>query len=119
MSASEWRRTLDINTTGSFLCAQAAAKTMIAQKTGGSIVFIASISAQKTNFPQPQAAYNASKAALVSLKRSLAAEWAVHGIRVNSLSPGVGGGEGGVEGTVSDGEDGESGGVGGAVGAAL
>lgn len=61
---------------------------MIAQNTGGSILFLASISAHRTNYPQPQAAYNASKAALLSLKYSLAAEWAVHGIRVNSVSPG-------------------------------
>lgn len=61
---------------------------MIAQKTGGSILFLASISAHRTNYPQPQAAYNASKAALLALKYSLAAEWAVHGIRVNSVSPG-------------------------------
>ena len=53
-----------------------------------SIILIASISAQRVNYPQPQAAYNASKAALVSLKSSLAAEWAVHGIRVNTISPG-------------------------------
>lgn len=53
-----------------------------------SILLIASISAHRTNYPQPQAAYNASKAALLSLKSSLAAEWAVHGIRVNSISPG-------------------------------
>ena len=46
------------------------------------------MSAYKTNYPQPQAAYNASKAALVSMKSSLAAEWAVHGIRVNTVSPG-------------------------------
>ena len=84
----EWRRTLDINTTGAFLSAQAVARPLIATKTPGSIIFIASISAHKTNFPQPQAAYNASKAALLSLKGSLAAEWAVHGIRVNSVSPG-------------------------------
>ena len=87
-SPHEWRRTLDINTTGAFLSAQAVARALIATKIPGSIIFIASISAHKTNFPQPQAAYNASKAALLSLKSSLAAEWAVHGIRVNSISPG-------------------------------
>ena len=54
----------------------------------GTILFIASISAHRTNYPQPQAAYNASKAALTSLKSSLAAEWARHGIRVNTISPG-------------------------------
>ncbi|CAF9933424.1 MAG: hypothetical protein ALECFALPRED_005585 [Alectoria fallacina] len=88
MTPSEWKSRLEINTTGSFLSAQAAARQMIAQNTGGSIVFLASISAHRTNYPQPQAAYNASKAALLSLKYSLAAEWAVHGIRVNSISPG-------------------------------
>ena len=61
---------------------------MIAANTGGAILFVASISAHRTNYPQPQAAYNASKAALLSLKSSLAAEWAVHGIRVNTISPG-------------------------------
>ena len=88
MSPAEFRRTLEINTTGAFISAQAAAKQMIKQEKNGSIVFIASISAQKVNYPQPQSAYNASKAALVSLKSSLAAEWAVHGIRVNTISPG-------------------------------
>ena len=88
MSPEEWKRTLEINTTGAFLSAQAAARQMIKQGTGGSIVLTASISAHRVNYPQPQAAYNASKAALLSLKSSLAAEWAVHGIRVNSLSPG-------------------------------
>jgi len=53
-----------------------------------SMLLVASISAHRTNYPQPQAAYNASKAALISLKTSLAAEWAVHGIRVNTISPG-------------------------------
>jgi sorbose reductase len=88
MTAAEWRRTLDINTTGSFLCAQAAAKQMIKQESGGSIVFIASISAHRVNFPQPQVAYNLSKSALLMMKNSLAAEWARYGIRVNSISPG-------------------------------
>ncbi|EKD13284.1 oxidoreductase, short chain dehydrogenase/reductase family [Drepanopeziza brunnea f. sp. 'multigermtubi' MB_m1] len=88
MTAAQWRRTLDINTTGGFLCAQAAAKQMIPQETGGSIVFVASISGHRVNFPQPQVAYNVSKAALISLKNCLAAEWARYGIRVNSISPG-------------------------------
>jgi len=88
MSSEQWRKTVDVNTTGSFLCAQAAAKRMAAQGTGGSIVLTASISAHRVNFPQPQSAYNVSKAAIVAMKSSLAAEWAVHGIRVNSISPG-------------------------------
>jgi len=88
MAAAEWRRTFDINTTGSFLCAQAVARQMILQGAGGSIIFTASISAHRVNFPQPQVAYNVSKSALLSLKNCLAAEWARYGIRVNSISPG-------------------------------
>ncbi|KAI9844248.1 MAG: hypothetical protein M1838_002264 [Thelocarpon superellum] len=88
MTPEKWRRLLDVNTTGSFLVAQAVAKRMVVQNTGGSIVLTASISAHRVNFPQPQAAYNASKAAILSLKSSLAAEWAHFGIRVNSISPG-------------------------------
>jgi sorbose reductase len=88
MTPDQWRRTLDINTTGSFLCAQAAAIHMRNQNTGGSIVFTASISAHRVNFPQPQVAYNVSKAAVLAMKDSLAAEWARWGIRVNSISPG-------------------------------
>ncbi|MCJ1233649.1 hypothetical protein MMC14_001607 [Varicellaria rhodocarpa] len=89
MDIAAWKRTLDINTTGSFICAQAAARHMIDHHTpNGRILFTASISGHRTNYPQPQAAYNASKAAVLSLKSSLAAEWAVHGIHVNSISPG-------------------------------
>lgn len=88
MTPDQWRRTLDINTTGSFLCAQAAATHMRKQNTGGSIVFTASISGHRVNFPQPQVAYNVSKAAVITMKDSLAAEWARYGIRVNSISPG-------------------------------
>lgn len=88
MTAAQWRKTLDINTTGCFLVAQAVAKQMIAQGTGGSIVFTASISGHRVNYPQPQIAYNVSKAALLTLKNGLAAEWARYGIRVNSISPG-------------------------------
>lgn len=88
MPVSQWRKILDVNTTGSFICAQAAARRMVAQGTGGSITFIASISAHRVNFPQPQVGYNVSKAALLTLKNCLAAEWARYGIRTNSISPG-------------------------------
>lgn len=88
MSPQQWRRILDINLTGSFLCAQAAARQMIKRGTGGSITFTASISAHRVNYPRPQAAYNVSKAAVVALKNCLAAEWARYGIRTNSISPG-------------------------------
>ncbi|CAI7565476.1 unnamed protein product [Penicillium pancosmium] len=73
---------------GAFICAQAAARHMVNQGSGGSITFIASISAHRVNYPQPQVAYNVSKSALLMLKSSLATEWARYGIRVNSVSPG-------------------------------
>ncbi|KAL4867035.1 hypothetical protein BDV12DRAFT_210211 [Aspergillus spectabilis] len=83
-----FRNVLDVNTTGSFICAQSAAQRMIAQGTGGSITFIASISAHRVNYPQPQIAYNVSKTGILMLKNCLAAEWARYGIRTNSISPG-------------------------------
>ncbi|KAK0203411.1 hypothetical protein DFS33DRAFT_1373969 [Desarmillaria ectypa] len=87
MDTAEWKRVLDINTTGSWICAQVVAKCMIIQKTGGSILFTASISGHRVKFPQPQVSYNVSKGAIVQLRSSLAAEWAQYGIRVNSISP--------------------------------
>ena len=84
----QFSKVIDVNLTGSFLCAQAAARHMIESKNGGSIMLTASISAHHVNFPQPQAAYNVSKIAVTHLTRNLAAEWAVHGIRVNCISPG-------------------------------
>ncbi|RDW65907.1 oxidoreductase, short chain dehydrogenase/reductase family [Aspergillus mulundensis] len=88
MPPAQFRKVLDVNTTGAFICAQAAAKRMVSQGTGGSITFVASISAHRVNFPQPQVAYNVSKTGLLMMKNSLAAEWARYGIRTNSISPG-------------------------------
>lgn len=94
-SASQWRKIMDVNLNGAFLCAQAAVKYMMPTPTstgsteaGGRIIFVASMSGHIVNFPQPQAAYNVSKAGLLHLKNSLAAEWAQYGVRVNSISPG-------------------------------
>lgn len=88
MTAEQFRVVLDINLTGSFVCAQAAARMMVEQKTRGSIILTASISAHRPNWPQPQVNYNVSKAGVLAMKDSLAAEWGVHGIRVNTISPG-------------------------------
>ncbi|EWZ32499.1 hypothetical protein BFJ63_vAg5828 [Fusarium oxysporum f. sp. narcissi] len=88
ITPQQFKTMFDINTTGAFLVAQAVAKSIASRETGGSIILMASISAHIVNFPQPQVHYNAAKAAIISMKSSLAAEWAVHGIRVNSISPG-------------------------------
>jgi NAD(P)-dependent dehydrogenase (short-subunit alcohol dehydrogenase family) len=61
---------------------------MIKHGSGGSIMFVASISGHRVTYPQPQVAYNVSKSSVIALKNSLAAEWARYGIRVNSISPG-------------------------------
>ncbi|KAJ6257584.1 hypothetical protein Dda_7369 [Drechslerella dactyloides] len=78
-----------VNVDGSYLCAVEVAKEWIKNGKGsGSIVMIGSMSAVAVNVPQPQAPYNASKAAVRQLAASLAVEWAPHGIRVNCISPG-------------------------------
>lgn len=83
-----FRRLIDINVTGTFLVAQACAQRMIEAKNGGSLVFVASMSGSIVNYPQEQSCYNASKAAVIQLTKSLAAEWARYNIRVNAISPG-------------------------------
>ncbi|KAL9104244.1 MAG: hypothetical protein Q9163_000792 [Psora crenata] len=83
-----FRRLIDINLTGSFLLAQACGRQMMQQKSGGSIIFLSSIAGSRVLHPQQQCAYNASKAAVTQLANSLAAEWAPHGIRVNTIAPG-------------------------------
>ena len=83
----EWQRVIDINLNGVFFCCQAVARPMIEQRSG-SIVNIASMSGVIVNYPQTQASYNASKAAVAHLSKSLASEWAQHNIRVNAISPG-------------------------------
>ena len=85
---SKWKRLIDINLTGAFIIAQACAKQMISHSIRGSIVFIASMSGSIVNYPQEQSCYNASKAGVIQMMKSLAAEWAKFGIRVNSISPG-------------------------------
>jgi NAD(P)-dependent dehydrogenase (short-subunit alcohol dehydrogenase family) len=81
-----WRVHMDINLDGVFWCCRAFGKQMLAQGRG-SIVNIGSISGFIVNKPQPQAFYNASKAAVHHLTRSLAAEWATRGVRVNAVAP--------------------------------
>jgi NAD(P)-dependent dehydrogenase (short-subunit alcohol dehydrogenase family) len=86
MDDETWLKVIDVNLNGVFWCCRTFGKAMIDQG-GGNIVNVGSMSADIVNRPQEQAQYNASKAGVHHLTRSLAAEWARHNIRVNAVAP--------------------------------
>jgi NAD(P)-dependent dehydrogenase (short-subunit alcohol dehydrogenase family) len=87
MDLAQWQRMLDINLTGVFLSCQAEGRAML-EHGGGAIVNIASMSGSIVNRGLLQAHYNASKAGVIQLTKSLAMEWCRRRVRVNSISPG-------------------------------
>lgn len=86
MDDATWLKVIDVNLNGLFWCCRTFGKSML-EKGGGNIVNVGSMSGFIVNRPQEQAHYNASKAGVHHLTRSLAAEWATRGIRVNAVAP--------------------------------
>ncbi len=86
MADEVWNKVIDVNLNGTFWCCRAFGQSML-ERGKGSIVNVGSMSGFIVNRPQEQANYNASKAAVHHLTRSLAAEWGARGVRVNSVAP--------------------------------
>ncbi|MGI9338861.1 MAG: SDR family NAD(P)-dependent oxidoreductase [Gammaproteobacteria bacterium] len=86
-SDAHWRKHFAVNVDGLFYCCRAFGGLMLKDGGGGAIVNVGSMSGVIVNKPQPQSFYNATKAAVHQLTKSLAAEWAMRGIRVNAVAP--------------------------------
>ncbi len=88
VTADAWQKVIDVNLNGTFFSCQAFARALMTGGGTGTIVNVSSMSAFVVNQPQRQVSYNASKAAVEQLTRSLAVEWISSGIRVNAIAPG-------------------------------
>src|ERR1700741_4276198 len=88
MSLEDWNKVIEINLTGTFLCAQAVGKVMIKQGRG-KIINIASVAGLGGAPPElPAIGYHASKGGVISFTKDLACKWATHNIQVNAIAPG-------------------------------
>jgi NAD(P)-dependent dehydrogenase (short-subunit alcohol dehydrogenase family) len=87
LTLDEWNRIINVNLTGTFVCCQSGGMQMLRQGHG-CIINICSVHGHVGSYVHQAAAYNASKAGVINLTRSLALEWGEHGIRVNGISPG-------------------------------
>ncbi len=87
LTLDDWQKQMDVNLKGTFLCIQAEAEYMAPRKYG-KIINIGSICGHIV-WPDPQSLYSTSKAGIIHMTKCLAAEYIKHGIRINSISPGV------------------------------
>ena len=90
MTVEAWRKVMEVNATGTFLCSRELGRRLIARGAPGAILNVASIAGMKGSPPEimDAAGYSASKGAVIALTRDLAVKWARHGIRVNAVAPG-------------------------------
>lgn len=86
VSDADWLQIMDVNLNGVFWCSRAFGRHMVAARRG-SIVNLGSMSGNIANRPQPQTAYNVSKAAVHHLTKSMAGEWGQYNVRVNAVAP--------------------------------
>lgn len=87
LAPEEWDQVVGTNLTGTFICCRAAGAIML-RRGSGSIITICSIHGHVGSYVHQAVAYNASKAGVINMTRSLALEWGERGVRVNGISPG-------------------------------